>query len=114
MSLQAFVRNRGQFRRGRVDRRFERGQPGFEIGLRNGDVIIEFDGKPVKTSKQLTEFVADTPVGKAVKMNFVRDGESLSASITLAERPGRNAAGAQQQRTPNRQQQQQPRQQPRP
>jgi len=64
--------------------------PASKSGLRNGDVIVEFDGKAVKSSKQLTEFVADTPVGKAVKVNFVRDGQAQTTSITLAERPSEN------------------------
>jgi serine protease Do len=61
--------------------------PAAKSGLRNGDVITEFDGRPVKSSKQLTEFVADTPVGKPIKLNFVREGHAQTTSITLAERP---------------------------
>ena len=50
---------------------------------------VEFDGKPVKSPKELTEIVADTTVGKTVKLKFVRDGRMQTTSITLAERPGR-------------------------
>src|SRR5215467_1927272 len=72
------------------------GGPASKSGLRGGDVVVEFDGKPVKTSKQLSEIVADTPVGKAVKLKYVRDGQTQTTSITLAERPGRIVAGNQQ------------------
>src|SRR5215510_9613323 len=72
------------------------GSPASKSGLRGGDRIVEFDGKPVKTSKQLSEIVADTPVGKAVKLKYVRDGQTQTTSITLAERPGRFVAGNQQ------------------
>jgi serine protease Do len=68
------------------------GSPAGKAGLRSGDVIIEFDGKPVQTSKQLTEIVGDTPVGKTVKLKFVRDGRPQAASITLTERPGKAVA----------------------
>jgi len=50
----------------------------------------------VKSTKQLTEFIADTQAGKAVKLTFLRDGREQSASITPAERPGRSVAGSQQ------------------
>jgi serine protease Do len=72
------------------------GGPASKAGLRNGDMIVEFDGRPVKSTKQLTEIIADTPVGKSVKLKFVREGREQSASITLVERPGRSLAGSQQ------------------
>jgi serine protease Do len=66
--------------------------PASKSGLRSGDVISEFDGKPVRTPKQLTEIIADTPVGKTVKLKFTRGGQLMSTSITLAERPDRVAS----------------------
>jgi serine protease Do len=66
--------------------------PAAKAGLLSGDVIVEFDGKPVRSSKQLTEIVGDTPVGKTVKLKYVRDGRAQVTSITLAERPGQNVA----------------------
>ena len=71
------------------------GGPASKAGLRNGDRIVEFDGKLVKSTKQLTELIADTPAGKAIKLTFVREGREQSASITPAERPGRRAANSQ-------------------
>ncbi|MGH9935236.1 MAG: S1C family serine protease, partial [Blastocatellia bacterium] len=68
------------------------GGPASRSGLRAGDVVVEFDGKPVKSPKQLTEIVADTPVGKNVKLKYIRDGRAQMTSITLAERPGRGVA----------------------
>jgi serine protease Do len=72
------------------------GGPASSAGLRNGDRIVEFDGRLVKSTKQLTEFIADTPAGKAIKLKFLRDGREQSASITPAERPGRRVANSQQ------------------
>ena len=68
------------------------GGPASTAGLRGGDVIVEFDGKPVKSPKQLGEIIAGTPVGRTVKLKFFRNGRAQTASITLAERPGRRAA----------------------
>jgi serine protease Do len=63
--------------------------PASKADLRSGDVIVEFDGKQVKSARQLTDIVADTPVGKAINLKIVRDGREQSASITPAERPRR-------------------------
>jgi serine protease Do len=49
---------------------------------------VEFDGKPVKNPKHLTEMVADTAVGKSVPLKYFRDGQVRSANIVLGERPG--------------------------
>ncbi len=63
--------------------------PAARSGLRSGDVIVEFDGKPVKSPKQLTEIVADTPVGKSSEVKYVRDGHVETTSIRLGERPSK-------------------------
>jgi serine protease Do len=73
----------------------EASSPAAKAGLRSGDVIIEFDGKPIKSRRELTQVVADTPVGKAARVKYVRDGRVETATITLAERPGSNDADRQ-------------------
>ncbi len=64
--------------------------PAAKAGLRSGDLIIEFDGKAVKSPKQLTEMVADLPVGKTVRLKYFREGRAETATLVLAERPARN------------------------
>lgn len=61
--------------------------PAASAGIRSGDVIVEFDGKHVTSPKQLTELVADTPVGKPTQLKYVRDGRAETATIKLGERP---------------------------
>jgi serine protease Do len=68
--------------------------PAAKSGLRAGDVIYEFDGKAVRSPKQLTEIIGDTPASKTVTLKFMRDGRAQSTSITLSERPGRVATEA--------------------
>jgi serine protease Do len=68
----------------------EASSPAALAGLRSGDVIVEFDGKAVTSPKQLTELVADTPVGESVKVKYLRDGKTETTTIKLGERPGRH------------------------
>src|SRR5262245_12250298 len=44
------------------------GSPASAAGLRVGDVIVEFDGKPVRSYGQLAELIASTPVGRPVSL----------------------------------------------
>lgn len=61
--------------------------PAAKAGLRSGDVIIEFEGKQVKSPAQLTEIVADMPVGKPAQLKYVRDGHVQTTTVSLGERP---------------------------
>jgi len=63
--------------------------PAASAGLRSGDVIVEFEGKRVTSPKQLTEMVADTPVGKPTQLKYIRDGRTETATVKLGERPSR-------------------------
>ena len=60
--------------------------PATKAGLQSGDVITVFDGRAVTTARQLTEVVAATPVGKQVKVDFIRDGKQESVTVEIAER----------------------------
>ncbi|MEL6873825.1 MAG: PDZ domain-containing protein, partial [Pseudomonadota bacterium] len=59
-------------------------------GLKAGDVILTFDGRPVKNMRALPRLVARTGEGKTVEVGIVRDGASMTRSITIGrldERP---------------------------
>ncbi|MBO0859357.1 MAG: trypsin-like peptidase domain-containing protein [Chloracidobacterium sp.] len=88
------------------------GGPASKAGLIKGDMIVEFDGKQVKSTKQLTEIIADTQVGKTLNVKYVHDGREQFTPITLAERPARSAASgdkkAPAQRSPRAPQRRQP------
>jgi serine protease Do len=61
--------------------------PAGRAGLRSKDVITAFNGKAVKMPRELTDLVASTPVGTTARVDFVRDGQKQSATVTLVERP---------------------------
>jgi serine protease Do len=61
------------------------GSPAEKAGIEQGDVIVEFDCKEVKDSKELPRLVASTPVGKAVTIKLSRDGEVLDRQVKVSE-----------------------------
>src|SRR5690606_25190464 len=48
-----------------------------------GDIIIEFDGKPIERMRDLPRVVAETAVGKAVPVTLLREGAEQVVEITL-------------------------------
>lgn len=48
-----------------------------------GDIILEFDSKPIARMRDLPRVVAETEVGKAVPVKILRNGAETTLSITL-------------------------------
>src|SRR3989441_6853760 len=59
------------------------GSPAAKAGLKEGDVIVEYDGRPVGRAGDLPRAVAETPVGRAVPVKVVRDGKPLTLTATV-------------------------------
>lgn len=60
--------------------------PAQKAGFKDGDIILEYDGQKMNNEKDLLKRVADTPVGKAVKVVAWREGEKVNLSVTIARR----------------------------
>ncbi|HME44568.1 MAG TPA: DegQ family serine endoprotease [Syntrophorhabdales bacterium] len=59
--------------------------PAERAGIEQGDVIVEFDGKQIKESKDLPQVVAATPVGKSVAIKLSRNGHAMSKELKVGE-----------------------------
>ncbi len=57
--------------------------PAAKAGIRNGDLIVGFDGKKVPDSRALSRIVADTPIGKTVNVDLMRKGKKMSLHLTV-------------------------------
>ena len=57
--------------------------PSKPAGIEPGDVILNFDGKDVKDSKELPRLVGQTPVGKEVDVLLLRKGKELTKQVKL-------------------------------
>ena len=62
----------------------ERDAPADRAGLRSGDVVVRFAGRPVQTHVDLLALAADTAPGTVVALELVRDGAPLRASVRVA------------------------------
>jgi serine protease Do len=59
--------------------------PAEKSGIQSGDVIVRFDGKEVGDMRRLPRLVAETPVGKAVKVEVWRKGRAVTLDVMLGE-----------------------------
>ncbi len=57
--------------------------PAAKAGIKEGDVVIDFGGLPVKTMRDLPRLVADTAPGDSVDMTVVRDGKHVTLKIEV-------------------------------
>jgi serine protease Do len=65
------------------------GSPAENGGVKSGDVIIEFNGKPILDLIDLRNRVAETDIGQQVSMRVRRGGKELSLQTVLSAEPTR-------------------------
>jgi serine protease Do len=65
---------------GAMVRAIDDGGPAHKAGIHPGDVVIEFNGKSIKDSNELARVVAETDIGKSVKLKVLRK-EGAGAAV---------------------------------
>jgi serine protease Do len=63
------------------------GSPAEAAGLKNGDVLLTYNGEKILSARQLSRLVSETPSGRKVRVQYWRDGKEQTATITVANRP---------------------------
>ncbi len=63
------------------------GGPADKAKLRNGDIVLKFNGQEVKEMRNLPRIVADTPIGQSVPVVVWRDGKEVTLTATVGELP---------------------------
>ena len=66
--------------------------PAAEAGIKTGDVIVEFNGKPVPKSHEFPSVIADTPPGQKVSLKLIRDKKEQMVAVKIGELPDENDA----------------------
>ena len=61
----------------------ERNGPAHLAGLQKGDIIVELDGKPIRTAGDLTYRVGAAPPLGTVNIVIIRDGQQMTIPVKL-------------------------------
>jgi serine protease Do len=59
--------------------------PAASAGLKQGDIIVAYNGQPVRDSADLPRLVARTPVGDAVEVTIRRGNDQQTVSVKVGE-----------------------------
>jgi S1-C subfamily serine protease len=62
------------------------GSPAEKAGAMKGDVIVEFDGMPIKDIYAYTDALAKRKPGDVVQVVVMRDGQRVTLTATLGKR----------------------------
>jgi serine protease Do len=70
------------------------GSPAAKAGIRQGDVIVGFNGETIDEARDLPAVVAKTPVGEDVTVTLRRDGNTQQVPVTMGKLPSEKGASA--------------------
>jgi serine protease Do len=66
--------------------------PAEAAGLKAGDIIVQFDGAPMKDVTELQRRVAAVAPGRPTPIVVVRDGKQVPLTVRIGEQPGEEAS----------------------
>jgi Peptidase family M28/PA domain/PDZ domain len=64
------------------------GSPAEKGGLKGGDVIVGYGGKPIATIYDYTDSLGRSKPGDKIEILVKRDGKDVTLTVTLGSRPG--------------------------
>jgi len=64
-----------------------KGSPAEKAGIKQGDVILQYNGKIVEDTGHLRNMVSQTPIGTQVKVKVLRRKKELDVEVSIAELP---------------------------
>src|SRR4030095_1836876 len=73
---------------GAIISRVQPNSPAEKAGLKEGDIILEFNKESVVGAQQLTRLVRETPVGRTVSVRVRREGREQTFNVTTERASG--------------------------
>ena len=67
--------------------------PASKAGLKKGDIVVEFDGERVRSVRQFTRLVRETPAGRKTQASIVREGQTTTVTLEPRESNSFNVFG---------------------
>jgi S1-C subfamily serine protease len=61
--------------------------PGAKAGVHQGDIIVSWNGEPIRHVRSLLRGLGPDSVGRTVTLGLSRAGETKNVPLTIAERP---------------------------
>lgn len=56
--------------------------PAEKAGIKAGDIVVDYDGERVRSARQFTRLVQETPDGRSVAIGLMRDGKKQTVNAT--------------------------------
>jgi C-terminal processing protease CtpA/Prc len=72
--------------RGAVVMKVVEGSPAEKAGMKENDVITSFNGRRVDTVRELQRLLGETPAGRNVQFEIIRNGAHQTISATMTKR----------------------------
>ncbi len=72
---------------GAVVNQVVKGEAADKAGIKEGDVIVEVDGKKIKNANDLRLYIGSLPPGKEVQLRIYRDKKYLTIKVKLGKMP---------------------------
>lgn len=80
--------------RGVLVAQVEPDSPAAKAGLQSGDVIVDYSGKEIHNSRDLSLAVAETKVGIPAELKVLRNGNEMTFHVSIGQRPDDVAQGS--------------------
>jgi len=65
----------------------DQGGPGQGAGIRQGDVLIRWNGAPIQSVRHIYTLLGPESVGQSVEIGILRAGEQMTFAVQIGERP---------------------------
>ncbi len=72
-------------RKGAVVRQVDQNGPAAGAGVQPGDVVVEFNGKPIQNTDDLPQIVANTTPNTTVPIKVIRNGKEQTLNVKVEE-----------------------------